>query len=94
MSKAAKIVNAPPSGGAEMPFEEALKKLESIVEEMDSGDLPLETMLARFEEGMRLSQMCQTKLASAEVRIQQIESTATGETFLKPVEPPDPSAED
>lgn len=94
MSKAAKTVSAPPGGGAEMPFEEALKKLESIVEEMDSGDLPLETMLSRFEEGMRLSEMCQSKLASVEVRIQQIERTADGETVLKPIEPPAPSVDD
>ena len=38
--------------------EEALKKLESIVETMESGDLPLETLLARYEEGTKLSQIC------------------------------------
>ena len=49
-----------------MPFDEALKKLETIVESMETGDLPLETMLARFEEGTRLSKICQGKLAEAE----------------------------
>ena len=77
MSKAAKP--------AEVPFEEALQKLESIVETMETGELPLETLLARFEEGTRLAQVCQAKLAEAQVRIQQLEKSATGEPVLKPV---------
>ena len=68
-----------------VPFEEALKKLETIVEAMESGDLPLETLLAKYEEGTRLSQICQSKLAEAELRIQQLEKTAAGEITLKPV---------
>ncbi len=67
-------------------FEEALKKLETIVEAMESGDLPLETLLAKYEEGTRLAQICQTKLAEAELRIRQLEKTASGETRLKPFE--------
>ena len=66
-----------------MPFEEALKKLEGIVEAMESDDLPLEMLLARFEEGTRLAQICQAKLAEAEVRIQQLEQTAAGALELK-----------
>ena len=66
-------------------FEEALKKLESIVQSMESQDLPLEQMLARYEEGTRLAQHCQAKLAEAEVKIQQIEKNAKGEITLKPV---------
>ncbi|MDB6058475.1 MAG: exonuclease small subunit [Verrucomicrobiales bacterium] len=66
-------------------FEEALKKLESIVQSMESQDLPLETMLARYEEGTRLAQLCQAKLAEAEVKIQQIEKNAKSEMTLKPV---------
>jgi exodeoxyribonuclease VII small subunit len=72
--------------GADIPFEEALKKLESIVETMENEDLPLEVLLARFEEGKRLAQLCQSKLAEAELRIQQLEKTATGEVVAKPVE--------
>jgi exodeoxyribonuclease VII small subunit len=66
-------------------FEEALKKLESIVQSMESQELPLEQMLARYEEGTRLAQLCQAKLAEAEVKIQQIEKYAKGEMTLKPV---------
>src|SRR5439155_4654081 len=62
---------ASPAGEAEMPFEEALKKLETIVEAMESGDLPLESLLQRFEEGTRLVKFCQSRLEQAEVQIQK-----------------------
>ncbi len=82
MSKPAK------SGGtaSEVPFEEALQKLETIVESMESQDLPLDTLLARFEEGTKLAKICQTKLAEAEIKIQQLEKNSAGEITLKPVE--------
>ena len=68
------------------PFEEALKKLEGIVEAMESDDLPLEMLLSRYEEGTKLVKICQEKLAEAEVKIQQLEKTAAGELKLKPFE--------
>jgi exodeoxyribonuclease VII small subunit len=68
-----------------VPFEEALKKLETIVAAMEAEDLPLETLLAKYEEGTRLAKVCQEKLAEAELKIQQLEKTATGELKLKPV---------
>jgi len=74
----------PPGGKETPPFEEALKKLEGIVEAMEGGDLPLESLVARFEEGIRLVKMCQTKLEEAEVKIQQLEKNAAGEMVLKP----------
>ena len=66
------------------PFEEALKKLEGIVEAMESDDLPLETLLAKYEEGSKLVKICQEKLAEAELKIQQLEKNAAGEMKLKP----------
>ena len=68
------------------PFEEALEKLEAIVETMEAGDLPLETLIARYEEGTRLAKICQEKLAEAELKIQQLEKSAAGEIKLKPFE--------
>jgi len=68
------------------PFQEALKKLEGVVEAMESGDLPLETLLAKYEEGMKLVAACQKTLAEAELKIQQLEKTAAGEMKLKPAE--------
>jgi len=65
------------------PFEEALKKLEAIVEAMESEDLALEMLLAKYEEGTQLAKICQDKLAEAELKIQQLEKNAAGEITLK-----------
>ena len=74
-----------PAKAGNLPFEEALKKLETIVAAMESEDLPLEVLLGKYEEGTRLSRICQEKLAEAELKIQQLEKTAAGEMKLKPV---------
>ncbi len=66
------------------PFEEALQKLEGIVEAMEADDLPLENLLAKYEEGAKLEKVCQEKLAEAELKIQQLEKNAAGEMKLKP----------
>lgn len=88
MSKAAK--NLPAGGSVEtpgLPFEEALRKLEAIAEAMEADDLPLATLLSRYEEGMALAEVCQTRLRAAEVRIQQLEAKAAAEPVLKPFRP-------
>jgi exodeoxyribonuclease VII small subunit len=76
-----------PAHVAGLPFEEALKKLETIVEAMESQELPLETLLAKYEEGTQLARICQERLADAELKIQQLEKNAAGEMKLKPVPP-------
>jgi exodeoxyribonuclease VII small subunit len=81
MSKSARPSDAPRNSP---PFEEALKKLEAIVESMESEELPLETLLAKYEEGVKLTQVCQAKLAEAELKIQELEKGAAGEMKLKP----------
>ncbi len=53
---------------------------------MESDELPLETLLAKYEEGTRLVKICQEKLAEAELKIQQLEKNAAGEMKLKPLE--------
>ena len=63
-----------------------MKKLESIVEAMESEDLALESLLSKYEEGTRLARDCQEKLADAELKIQQLEQGAAGELKLKPFE--------
>ena len=68
------------------PFEEALQKLEAVVEAMEADDLPLEALLAKYEEGAKLVKVCQEKLAEAELKIQQLEKTAGGDIKLKPVD--------
>ena len=74
-----------PAKAANLPFEDALKKLEAIVDAMESEDLPLETLLGKYEEGTQLARMCQEKLAEAELKIQQLERNAAGEMKLKPL---------
>ena len=59
---------------------------------MESDELPLETLLARYEEGMRLAKVCQSKLTEAELKIQQLETNASGELTLKRVNLADNSA--
>ena len=86
MSKAAKATD---SAKAEaLPFEEALKRLETIVEAMEKEDLPLETLIARYEEGTRLARACQAKLTEADLKIQKLEKNRAGDMTLKPL-PPD-----
>ena len=51
-------------------FEKRLTDLESVVERLEQGDLPLEESVRLFEEGMKLSQSCKKELDSAEGRIQ------------------------
>ena len=63
-----------------------MKKLEGVVEMMEADDLPLETLLAKYEEGAKLVKICQEKLAEAELKIQQLEKNAAGEIKLKPFE--------
>ena len=66
-------------------FEDAVEKLESIVEEMESDNLPLEKMLVRYEEGAQLVKVCEEKLQSAETRITQLEEKLEGELSTRPV---------
>lgn len=84
MPNAQKITGADNSQKTDtLAFEDALKRLETIVEAMESEELPLETLLAKYEEGTRLSRICQEKLAEAELKVQQLEKNASGELKLK-----------
>ena len=51
-------------------FEDALKRLQSIVETLERGDLPLEQAMESFAEGMQLVQLCHKKLEEAEKKVQ------------------------
>jgi exodeoxyribonuclease VII small subunit len=61
---------APPAEA--VGFEDALKRLTSIVERLESGDLSLEQSLALFEEGTRLSRTSQAQLDAAEKRVEEL----------------------
>ena len=51
-------------------FEDSLKQLETIVAQLERGDLPLEDSIKMFEEGMRLSAQCKQELDTAEGKVQ------------------------
>ena len=70
--------------GDDLSFEDALKRLESIVDSMEGEELPLDSLLAKYEEGSRLSKICQNKLQQAELKIQQLEKNSAGELSVKP----------
>jgi exodeoxyribonuclease VII small subunit len=56
----------------EPSFEQRLEELEAVVEDLESGELPLEAMLSRYEHGMELVTACQQRLAEAELRVTEI----------------------
>lgn len=60
-------------------FEEALERLEEIVQKMEGGDLALEDSLRLFEEGVRLTRVCSRKLDEAEKKIAILTKDETGE---------------
>jgi len=76
MSRPAKTEAAP-------TLEAAMERLDAIVREMEGGELPLETLIARYEEGIALSKLCREKLEGAEERIRIITRDATGNPVLE-----------
>ncbi len=50
-------------------FEDSLDKMEEIVSELEAGDLPLESAIKKFEEGVQLSRFCSEKLDEAEKKV-------------------------
>lgn len=62
----------------EMDFEKAITRLDEVVEEMQSPDLPLEDLIGRYEEGMRLLALCGDKLAAAEQKIELLTRQKSG----------------
>lgn len=69
-------------------FETAMSRLEEIVEKMESGDLTLEDLIVRYEEGMKLVKVCQERLASAEERIEMITRNSAGQPVVQNFETP------
>ncbi|GAE36346.1 exodeoxyribonuclease VII small subunit [Halalkalibacter akibai] len=56
----------------ELSFEEAMSQLESVVEKLEQGDVPLEKAISMFQEGMALSKQCHEKLEQVEKQMDQI----------------------
>jgi len=71
----------------EINFETAMDRLEKIVGQMESGELPLEDLIVRYEEGMNLVKVCQERLASAEQKIEIIARNSSGKPTVKDFAP-------
>lgn len=57
---------------AKKTFEQSMKQLEQIVQELESGDLPLEKAIKKFEEGIQLSKLCAQKLDETEKKVSML----------------------
>ena len=67
-------------------FEEAFAQLEAAVAALQDGHMPLERALQYYEEGMKLAQHCNELLQQAELRVQQLHVSASGEIETTPFE--------
>ena len=65
-------------------FEQSMKQLEQIVQELESGALPLEKAIKRFEEGIQLSKLCTEMLDNTEKKISILLQDPKGTIFDKP----------
>ena len=72
----------------ELPFEEALQRLEQVVDRLEQGDVELEASLEAFEEGVKLSRRCAGQLEAAEQRIEVLVREG-GEWLARPFDEDD-----
>ena len=68
---------------AKQTFEKAMEKLEKIVQELESSDLPLEKAIKKFEEGVQLSKFCSEKLDETEKKITILLKDQNGQLLEK-----------
>lgn len=69
---------------AEIKFEEAIKKLEKIVEDLEGADLSLDEALKKYQEGIEMSRVCAQKLENAKKKIDVLAKNKKGEFELRP----------
>ncbi len=81
--------NSPDPTDPELTLESAMDRLDAIVQEVESGNLPLEALIAKYEEGITLTKFCQGKLDHAEERIRLISRDSEGTPTLEPFETDD-----
>jgi exodeoxyribonuclease VII small subunit len=83
MAKHANPKPKPAAGDAKLSFEQALHRLEEIVNQLEAGEAPLESALKLYEEGVKLSRVCTQQLQDAERRVEVLEDK-DGELRAKP----------
>ena len=68
-------------------LDKSITDLEKLVDELESGDLPLEKAMKKFEEGIKLTRQCQAALKEAEQKVEILVQSAGGEETLELFEP-------
>ena len=79
-----KAPDSPPSESSDPAFEDALSQLEELIRGMESDQMPLEELIANYEEGTKLYEICEKRLNEAEGRIETIRKNRNGESVVKP----------
>lgn len=79
----------PMSSKVKINLEKSLADLEALVEELESGDLPLDKAMKKFEEGIKLTRGCQAALKEAEQKVEILLKSAGGEETLQSFDAPD-----
>jgi exodeoxyribonuclease VII small subunit len=69
---------------AELKFDQALKNLEKIVEEMEAGELSLEDSFKKYEQGIKLAQVCLERLGRVEKKIELLQRSPEGKLITRP----------
>lgn len=69
-----------------MPFEEALTKLEEIVQQLESSDIKLDDSIELFQKGVELAGLCSNRLVEVEQQVQKVIEDSQGNLFLKSFE--------
>jgi exodeoxyribonuclease VII small subunit len=82
-----------PETPKEHTFETAMARLNALVGTMESDELTLDALLESYEEGVRLVKMCQSQLATAQLRLEIIQQNAAKELETKPFDPASAKAE-
>ncbi len=72
---------------AKQTFESAVKRLESIVQELETGDLTLDEALKKFQEGVKLSKLCSNKLDETEKKVSILLKDEKGNVRVEPFSP-------
>ncbi|MHB8652688.1 MAG: exodeoxyribonuclease VII small subunit [Terriglobia bacterium] len=80
-------MNQPAKAGKPESFEKNLERLDAIVQQLEDADLPLEKALQLYEEGMKLSTVCQKQLEEAEGRVEILMKKAGGKIEAEPFDP-------
>ncbi|NBC96479.1 MAG: exodeoxyribonuclease VII small subunit [Deinococcus-Thermus bacterium] len=76
-----------PTAVAELSFEQALAELETIVDRLDRGEIPLEQSIEAYERGTALRRHCEQKLAEARLRVERLVEGEDGAVATEPLDP-------